>query len=71
MQGRFALADGSLPGAGQDHIRDIFGRMGFNDREMVNTRHANEREHAPVAAADCCLALLAVRLALRLSFRSL
>lgn len=29
--------DGRLPDAsqGQDHIRNIFGRMGFDDQEMV------------------------------------
>ena len=33
----FCTPDGRLPdGAkGQDHIRAIFGRMGFNDQEMV------------------------------------
>eukprot|EP00276_Gloeochaete_wittrockiana_P020759 CAMPEP_0184340834 /NCGR_PEP_ID=MMETSP1089-20130417/9486_1 /TAXON_ID=38269 ORGANISM="Gloeochaete wittrockiana, Strain SAG46.84" /NCGR_SAMPLE_ID=MMETSP1089 /ASSEMBLY_ACC=CAM_ASM_000445 /LENGTH=303 /DNA_ID=CAMNT_0026668839 /DNA_START=61 /DNA_END=972 /DNA_ORIENTATION=+ len=32
-----APPDGRLPDAskGQDHVRDIFGRMGFSDREMV------------------------------------
>ncbi len=33
--------EGRLPdGAkGQDHVREVFGRMGFNDQEMVGTSH--------------------------------
>jgi len=35
--GKTCTSDGRLPDAtkGQDHIRDIFSRMGFNDKEMV------------------------------------
>jgi len=35
--GSHCTPDGRLPDAAQgaDHIRDVFGRMGFNDREMV------------------------------------
>ena len=33
----YCTPDGRLPDAtqGQNHIRAIFGRMGFNDQEMV------------------------------------
>lgn len=45
----FCTPDGRLPDAsqGQDHIRRIFGRMGFNDREMValSGAHALGRCH--------------------------
>ncbi|OCT46764.1 Cytochrome c peroxidase, mitochondrial [Cladophialophora carrionii] len=46
----FCTPDGRLPDGskGQDHIRAIFGRMGFNDQEMValSGAHALGRCHA-------------------------
>lgn len=48
--------DGRLPDAaqGQRHIRDIFGRMGFDDREMVALigAHALGRAHADRSGFD-------------------
>ena len=37
VDGKKSPPDGRLPDAaqGQDHIRDIFYRMGFNDQEIV------------------------------------
>ncbi|KAM5459690.1 heme peroxidase [Microsporum canis] len=48
--------DGRLPDASKDqkHIRDIFGRMGFDDREMVALcgAHALGRAHADRSGYD-------------------
>jgi len=37
IDGKLCTPDGRLPdaGKGQDHVREIFSRMGFDDREMV------------------------------------
>jgi cytochrome c peroxidase len=45
--GRLPNADMGCPGATASHIRDIFGRMGFNDREIValSGAHAMGRCH--------------------------
>lgn len=48
--------DGRLPDAGKDHrhIRDVFGRMGFDDREMVALigAHALGRAHSDRSGFD-------------------
>ena len=52
----FCTPDGRLPDAsqGQDHIRAIFGRMGFDDREMValSGGHALGRCHPDRSGYD-------------------
>lgn len=52
----FCTPDGRLPDAskGQDHIRAIFGRMGFDDREMValSGAHALGRCHPDRSGFD-------------------
>ncbi|KAH0836172.1 hypothetical protein AYO21_08625 [Fonsecaea monophora] len=52
----FCTPDGRLPDAskGPDHIRAIFGRMGFNDQEMValSGAHAVGRCHANRSGFD-------------------
>jgi cytochrome c peroxidase len=50
------ILDGRLPDASQGarHIRDVFGRMGFNDQEMVSLigAHAVGRCHTDRSGFD-------------------
>lgn len=52
----FCTPDGRLPDAtqGSDHLRNIFGRMGFNDQEIValSGAHALGRCHTDRSGFD-------------------
>jgi len=54
--GKSCAPDGRLPDAskGQDHVRQVFGRMGFNDQEMVALigAHALGRCHTDRSGYD-------------------